>query len=295
MANGLSRDGLCTRSGSASLLVLGILAVCASLIAVSQVSLSSSSTRLRIRKNRISLRTASLLGLRQGMELLADDTIPAYDDAREDWGQPLRFITSEGVSVSVIISDAQNRLNINHFNQPLSPGTVRTPEDMFSDLATLKGTEIDAEELNFLAATMREEELELQDPMQLLSIQPGLMESFPFMAMELSALPSTQTRPIQVNLNSVRPVVLSALVGPQLQAWVEQVLLAREAAPLPSVAAVSRSLPSVIQPLLSRAVDVRSTYFEIQVTSLVDSMEETLRVLVQRTSDNGVEVLRCQW
>lgn len=284
-----------SRSGAASLLVLGVLTACVTLLAGSQISLRNRAIDLRIAQAGHTMRAAAVLGLREGMALLAEDTLPGIDDPREEWGQPLRFRSSDGVSVWVQVSDAQDRLNINHLSLPVSPTMIRTPETMFSELIEMKGFEPESETISSLAQEMREEELELQDPLQILSLVPEIMEGYPFIGDHLSALPRRESGFIPVNLNSVQPEVLLAILGTQFQGWVERVVTARESAPIPSIESVFSGMPGIIQPVLPRVLSVQSDYFRIRVLCEIDSIQRETIALVQQSSTGDVEIIRCQW
>jgi general secretion pathway protein K len=284
-----------SRSGSVSLVAVGVLAVCAVLLTGAQTSLRSSATALRIRQNQQALRTACVLGLREGMGALQQDSIPAFDDPREDWGTPLRFVSSDQVEITVAVTDAQSRFNVNRLMQPLSPTMLRTPEQMFADLVAISGLEIEMELVRHLSAQLRDRDIALQDPRELVEMDPIFQASLPAMAPNLIALPPPASGSHPVNLNTVNPAVLSAILGPQLDGWVEQVVLNRESAPIPSLGAVASGLPPVAQTLLSRVVDVRSEYFLITVTAQTDAMEQVLTALVHRPAPQTVEVVRCQW
>lgn len=289
------RSRLLSRHGSASLLVLGVLTVCLVLLTGTQASLSFTATRQRIDRNNQLLRSACLLGFREGMSVLQEDRQPAFDDLREAWAEPIRFITSDQVQLRVQITDAQSRFDVNRLAQPVSPSMVRTPEDMLSDLFEIRGIPIDRDMIRQLAKDMREEDRTLQDPLQFLSIEPPLAESLGFVLGDLSALPRPATGVSRINLNTVRPAVLSAVLGPQLDGWVTQVVSAREAAPIPSVGSLTTGLPPFVQNLLSQVLDVRSMYFEVIVTAVHDDMEQELTALVRRGPSNALEVIRCQW
>jgi type II secretory pathway component PulK len=275
--------------------VIGTLTVCLVLITGAQVSLRSSATQLRIRRAQQSLRAACLLGLREGMQRLNEDTLTAFDDPREEWAQPLRFRSSDGVELHVQVTDAQSRFNLNHLSRPITPATVRTPEEMFADLLIQAGLEVDPGLVRPVANRLREDDITLHDPRQLITLQPELAEAVSVLDPVLSALPPPATGVLKVNLNTVDPAVLSAIVGPSLQGWVNQVMRIRETEPIPSVVAAARALPPLVQDLLRDAVDVRSTLFEISVVCQADGMERTLRAVVRRSAEDGVEVIRCQW
>lgn len=241
------------------------------------------------------MRAAQNLGLRIGMERLSEDDIPAYDDARESWGQPLRFRSSDGVDVLVEVLDAQNRFNLNRLTLPVTPATVRTPEQMLADLMRMK----EIPEANTRAAewtgAVKELDEELQDPGQMFALAPEDAPLISFLASSIATLPRPESRPMKLNLNSVQPEVLLSVTGPQLAGWVNTVVSQRETAPIPSIGATTAGLPPLVLGALSRVVDVRSETFEIRVTTETDRMQSTLQALVKRTPGGGVEVIRCRW
>lgn len=284
-----------SRSGSATLLVLGVLLGCAALVTSGQAWLRNQSTAVRLHANQVETRAAAVLGLREGMQHLSEDSVPSYDDLREPWAEPLRFQSSSGVDVQVSIRDAHRQWNLNHLSLPVSTSLIRTPEDMMADLFTLLEIRDREEEIADLTRLLRKEELPLQHVSQLLSLQPEWGGALLKLAPHVTALPRPENRFLPLNLNTVQPEVLSATVGPQYQGWVRTVLTQREAAPIASVDAVIRGLPEIARTALTAVVDVRSEYFEIEVRTEQDAVPQTLRALVRRPSAGVVEIVQCQW
>jgi type II secretory pathway component PulK len=195
--------------------------------------------------------------------------------------------------VTVHVLDAQNRFNLNRLSQPLSPSMVRTPDDMFGDLVRFSGMEDENNLSRTVGPWLRLHDIELHDPWQLVSIQPEYVEFLSYLGPQVVCLPRPQTGAVKVNLNTVDPDVLTAILGPQFRGWVQSVLNFREAAPIPSVSAVTRGLPAIAQSVLPDVLDVRSEYFEIRVTATKDSIQREKVTLVRCPSTGRVEVVRC--
>lgn len=282
-------------SGSVSLLVVGILTGCLGLVAGMHAWLNRDSVELRIQRNQMIHRSALQLGLREAMKALADDEMPSVDDRREPWGEPLNFVSSDGVALNIQISDALDRFNVNHLSLEMTPDAFRTPEQMLTDLMKSRGIE-DAE---LKAASITQEVSEWEEPLvhpsQLLSLIPDEGQTILVLMPHLSALPRPQGKFLKMNLNSVQPEVLIAVLGPQFSSWVDAVVELRASAPISSVSLATAGLPSIAQTALERIVDVRSTLFMIQITSQTDIMTSSMEAIVLRSSGGDVEVLQCLW
>lgn len=280
-------------SGSALLLVLLVLMGSVSMVSGIQHLLIQRSTALRITSNEQRLRAALILGLQEAatslaesewtVNLLADERFLARD-----------FDSSDGVQVRLRLHDAQDRFNLNDLSLPLTPGTLRSPWDMFEELLRERGVEAGQDTLASLRGWIEEEEVWFEHPDQLKWVLADPEKWQPVMD-SLSSMPRPGSRALTVNVNTVRPEVLRAMVGPPLHGWAESVLAAREQEPLHSISNQVRFLPEVVRPVLEAALDVQSEYVEAELVAEVDHSRKTLRALLHRNSEGDVEVIRCQW
>jgi type II secretory pathway component PulK len=272
--------------------VLAVLVSCTALTVAAQRQLLSRSRMLEQERDEVELRGTLLLGLREGMELWAADEDWTVDHPEEDWFRPREWTTSSGVTLRVQLRDAQDRWNLNHLSLPVTPGMVRTPRAMFQDLLRLHGEDprdwrdtLDAVEADspwFATADL----LALYRPDA--GVPAPLRE-------QVVALPHPKGRFLPLNLNTVQPEVLEALVGDSLRAWVDRVAGARTDRPIRSVASQTQFLPGPVRMALSQGVTVRSSYAQLDVVAETGSTRRELTAWLVRNTEGTVEVLQCHW
>jgi|GEM_PF-1206840 len=287
---GFSRGG--RRRGSVLILVLVVVVVCLSLSGGIQQTLFRRNMAHRVADNEVKLRAALMLALQEGAALLAKDEDPAVDHAGEMWMRPRDYETSEGVRVRLFLVDAQDRFNVNHLTIPSRPGEVRGAWDVFEALSTAESAP-DPE--RFRRVRMRLQGEELRFPAVETFLAWNEEEPLPVPVGLLTALPHPEKRWLPVNLNTVRPEVLRAMVGSSLDAWTDTVLNAREMEPIRNVGTQTRMFPASVRSALSSVFDVRSRYVELRAEAETDSTVKTLKALLERSREGGVEVVRCQW
>lgn len=282
-----------SRTGSALLFVLLVLMGTVSMAAGIQHLLVRRSRALRMESNDRKLRAALILGLREAVNTLAASewTVEAFSDPSF---QLREFKSSEGVQVRLQIRDAQDRFNLNDLRLPLTPDTPRSPWRMFEDLLRARGVEIKPEALTALRGWIETEEVWFESPDQL-KLALGDDAFWSPVRDSLSSLPRPSNRALSLNVNTVRPEVFRAMVGPSLHGWADSVLAAREQEPIRNIAAWLQVLPDVIRPSLDAALDVRSEYVEATLVAETDHTRKTLSALLHRVSGDGVEVIRCRW
>ncbi|MDF3129926.1 type II secretion system protein GspK [Kiritimatiellaeota bacterium B1221] len=281
------------RRGSVYLLVLLVMISSMTLVAGLQnvlVRRTKTLDRIHIQQK---LRNALLLGLEESTSLLLEDDDFAVDGLTDNWAIPLEFTTTEGVHLEVILQDAQRQFNLNHLSLPVSSSMPFTWMDVFEDLVRSTEMEIPAQIFTNLQNEIDVYEVWFDDPQMLTLLVPDA-EALLEVSDSLCALPRPESRPLLLNINTVQPEVLEALVGDSLQGWVDNVLIARETEPLRNLSGVLQLLPTQVQPLLMSVLDVRSEYFTARLVARLDQSEQTLTALFKR-SEGNVEVLRCQW
>jgi type II secretory pathway component PulK len=281
------------RTGSAFVLVLLVLMGTVSMVSGIQHLLVQRSISLRIQANEQRLRSALILGLQVAVDTLAESewTVETFFDGNPG---PKEFLSSDEVYVQIQLQDAQDRFNLNDLSLPLTPGTLRSPWDMFEDLLRAQGVEVSQAGLNTMRLKIEEEAFWFESPDQL-ALFPGDMGQWDPALSSLSSLPRPSNRALTINLNTVRPEVLRAMVGSPLHGWADSVLEAREQEPIRNVETRLRTLPEVIRPVLEAALDVRSDYVETFLVAEVDQTRMTLRALLHRGSTGEIEVVRCLW
>ncbi|MDA3875343.1 MAG: type II secretion system protein GspK [Kiritimatiellae bacterium] len=280
-------------SGSALLLVLLVLMGTVSMVSGIQHLQVQRSMDLRISSNQQRLRSALILGLQEAATSLAESDWEV-DVFSEEAFQRREFESSEGVQVRLQLRDAQDRFNLNDLSLPLTPGTLRSPWDMFEDLLRAQGVEVNQGTLAALRGWVEEEEVWFDHPDQL-NVAVADQEIWQPVLDSLSGLPRPANRSLAVNVNTVRPEVLRAMVGPSLHGWADSVVAARDLEPLHSISNQVRFLPEGIRPVLEAALDVQSEYVEADLVAEVDHTRKTLRALLHRGAEGKVEVIRCQW
>ncbi|MGA0333137.1 MAG: general secretion pathway protein GspK [Kiritimatiellia bacterium] len=284
------RLGITGRKGSVYLVVL--------LVMVGSLSLVSSLQQVLLRRSRIlaqqqteaQLRTALLLGMQQAGQMLLEDDDLSVDTLQDPWMEPREFVSSDGVQLRIQIQDAQTRLNLNHLRLP---GLSFRWSGVLESLMQEAGFEPDPEWFRRLDAQLEEEEVWFENTDLLSLILP---EAGDFVGGTdlLTALPHPDSRPLPLNLNTVRPEVLAAVLAPSLQGWTQTILETRDQSPIRSVDSLINTLPPPVQTALREVFSVRSDWMEARLLAQKEETVRSLRVLFRRSAGN-VEVMRCQW
>ncbi len=281
------------RQGSVYLLVLLVMISSMTLVAGLQNVLLRRTKTLEQVHIQQKLHNTLLLGLEESARLLLEDDDLAVDGLTDEWAQPFEFTSTEEVYLQVVLEDAQRRLNLNHLSLPLRANMPRIWMDIFADLVRNAELEVSPQIFTMLQNEVDLYEIWFEDPEMLKLLVPN-GELLLAVSDSLCALPRPESRPLLLNINTVQPEVLEALVGDSLQGWVDNVLIARETEPLRNLSGVLQLLPAQIQPLLLSVLDVRSEYFTAHLVARLDQSEQTLTALLKR-SEGNVEVLRCRW
>lgn len=282
------------KSGSAFLLVLMVMIASLSLVAGIQQVLVRRTTSLRIEQNERILRNALLLGLQEGVSLLSEDEDLSVDALSDSWLQPIAFLTNEGVALRIELEDAQNRFNLNHLTLPPSPDMPWSYLDIFQELVRSEDQPLDRIEFQRFQSYIVEKEIWFEDP-EGLSLYPSSVSGEWTRSTSLIALPRPESRPLPMNINTVKPEILEAMVGSSFKAWTDSVLEAREYEPIRNVGSIARTLPDIFQNMLFEMLGVRSEYVMATFTAEVDNTQRTLSALLHRLPGGEVEVIRCQW
>lgn len=283
-----------SKSGSAYLLVL--------LVMVSSLSMVTSIQQLLLRRTRTlqadqteqQLRNALILALQQSMQLLSEDDDAAVDIETEAWAQPAEFRSSDGVTVHAQLHDAQRGFNLNHLSLKPAPGSPRSFLDIFEDLLQDAELEPNPAALQKLQAAIFAEDVWFDTPQTLLLLSPEAplyLEA----ADLLCALPRPSVRPQPVNVNTVSPAYLHALVGNSLRGWADQLLAKREQHPIRNLSQFTLTLPPQVQGALLEMLTERSEYIDARLVATHRNTEMRLTALLHRLPGGDVEVLRCQW
>jgi len=283
-----SSDSVLRKQGSVFVLVLAVLAGTLSLVA----GIQSLQVRRTLDSRRVhtarTLRNALIQGLQIGMETLAEGT----DTESSQW--PLEGETSEGVQLRILVRDAQDRFNVNDLTLRPRENHPRTPWDQFQSLAAAEGIPFSSDLRARLEDALLDRDVQLESARELRTFFTD-PEDFDRLESRLVAHPRPSERPATLNLQTVDPEVLRALVGEPLHAWADRVINLREQAPLQNIQATLTGLPLPLQRLLSSRLSLRSDYLEFTVVAEADYTLRTLDALVRRGSEGELEVLRCLW
>ncbi len=309
--------------------MLVVLVACAALLAATQALQARRGTELGMAAVQVELRGALLMALDQAARDWAADGDLTVDHPGEAWALARDVTYDNGVSVRITPRDAQDRYNINNLGLSALPDAIRPPYEVMADLLIRCGRFRDSRllaqvqdwidpdeegpyESRWVAGQGRSDrpanrpllsfgELRLVDPLisdwfRAPAEGPGDGRRFEArLEEETTFLPVPARQVLPVNLNSVRPTVLRALVGESQSAWVDTVLQARARAPLSKVEFVTELLPEILRAEVSDAVAVRSDYLELRLHAFLQNTPMELTALLKRDADGKVEVVRCLW
>lgn len=287
-------DRLGTCRGSAYLLVLLVMVSALAMVSGIQQLLIRRTRSLQASQTAMHLRNALILGLQTGMQVLAEDEDLGVDAPSEEWAQPLAFTSSDGVALQLQLKDAHTGFNLNHLSLPPVPGSPRSFLEVFEDLLQASGTEVKTADLKRIQEQIGKDKVWFESPLTLASLSPvgtGLLSASNW----LSAVPRPAARPLALNVNTVHPEVLHALLGPSLKGWADQLLARRAQVPIRNLQAYVLSLPPQLQLMLPDLLTVRSEYIEASLTARLGGTEMRLQALLHRLPGGEVEVRRCLW
>jgi type II secretory pathway component PulK len=283
-----------TRRGAAYLLVLLVLVSSLAMVTSLQQLLMRRTRNLQAAQTAQQLRNALILGLQQGMMTLADDEDLGVDAPSEAWAQPAAFISNDGVALQLQLADAQRGFNLNHLSLKPGPGSPRSFLEIFEDILQNAGVEVEPADLKRLQSVIDEESVWFES-LQTLQLLTPEAERYLEAADLLCAVPRPSARPLALNVNTVSPEVLHALLGSSLKGWANQILERREQEPIRSLEKFTLSLPPQLQAVLLDLLTVRSDYIEARLIAQHRNTEMRLSALLHRLPGGEVEVLRCQW
>jgi len=282
------------RQGSALVLVLTVLVSCVGLVAGVQSRLVSRARLLSQEAAEVELRGALLLGLQEGMRQWSEDEtwiLPRNEtDPQPFWD--LR--TDSGAAVTIRLRDAQDRLNLNHLNLPVTPEFPRSAMDMLQDLLAMTDPESDPESFVRFGRAVEELEPWFSGVGQIDRLEPATRE-WRAVRTYLVALPHPRERWLPVNVNTAPPELLEAILGVRFRGWIDTLVRARETGPIMDLAHYLMFLPELVRQPVSRVLDVRSEIAEVTVTAEGWNTRRGLTAWVRRSHGGDVEVIRCRW
>lgn len=282
------------RGGAAYLLVLLVLVSSLAMVTSLQQLLMRRTRNLQAAQTAQQLRNALILGLQQGMNTLSEDEDLTVDAPSEAWAQAAEFVSSDGVVLQLQLADAQRGFNLNHLSLKASPGSPRRFLEIFEDVLQNAGIDVEPADLKQLQSVIDDESVWFES-LQTLQVLTPEADRYLEAADLLCALPRPSARPLALNVNTVSPEVLHALLGNSLKGWANQILERREQEPIRSLERYTGSLPPQLQRVLLDLLTVRSDYIEARLIAQHRNTEMRLSALLHRLPGGEVEVLRCQW
>ena len=275
-----------SRAGGAALLVLVVLVTGASLVSLVQHAQTQRTFALRMGRAEVELEAAMLLGLNTAMRLLSEHTLAFPEDPFPPETGEEGFWADNGALIRLTFRDAQDRFDLNWLrNQGV-------PRESFGHL--------------FRAAGLRGSLLALDAWTE----HPPLLESVDAFALHLpeaeawlagplredvTSLPLPASGVLPLNVNAVDADLLVRMLGESLRGWTETVLRMRELDPLPDIGGALALLPAPVASALRPYLDVRSSYFDVEIGAEYDSFAGAGRALLRRSDDGTVEVIQCRW
>lgn len=308
------------RRGGALIVVLGVVAVVALLVAHVQVRAAMSRRQMERDLLRARLQAAASEAAFYALELLAEDEDPLCDHTNEDWCVRTEWKDPSGITVRLRVTDENRFFDIN--NLVSEPGqTARAPADVLADLMTLCGDFLPVERIATLKDWMdadREGVWEssyyasqkLSGPpnrplvtwQEWLAVRGFDREYFrprprtttyePFKADPLSVftiLPGPRRLPIRVNVNTASATVLTGLLGLAGEDTALALVNMRNKRPFRSIDELMWAAPDVVRNARSY-LDTRSRYFGIHVQASAGDRVEAVFALAERGNEGQIEI-----
>ena len=314
------------REGSILVIILIITGLLAALVLHGLLAARSTVRLNDSRRERALLRAAASDVARQALKRLADDPDLNVDHAGEDWAQPIDLTQPSGISIRVVLTDAQSKFDLNNLIAQPAEG-ARTPRDILVDLMNACGhfTPLDRiealedwidEDLDGLYEADRYEAQDLSvrppnSPLQslaecvdILKWSPDDFEARPSnikhdlfggaLKEQVTVLPGTRVSPVPVNVNTVTPLVLRSVLGWDEEDVVQYIRHARAEQPIRSLS-IMEHLRSGLYQKAGPWLSVRSSWFELHAMACRNTQCVSLYALVHRNTKGQVDIIRWIW
>lgn len=301
-------DGPDPRAGMAlpAALIVGAALSALALHALAAARAETRSAEAAARARRLGA-AAAAEALRRLGELAADEN-PLVDHLGEDWARAAAYTTPGGVSVISRVEDEERRFNLNNLTLAAAEPVARPVSAALAEVLARAGAGDPRRRVEALRAALRDPEAgaeprlrPLADWAQLADI-PGFDRDFLERPTDndrreirpadvLTVIPFDPLRPSPINLNTAPAEVLSGLFSRDRPDLVRAIEGLRRAAPLSSVAVLSRRLDPLLFNRLAPWMAVHSTHFRITATAADERGGRTVRVLARRDLEGRVRVL----
>jgi len=275
-------------------LVLAVLVSCVGLVAGVQSRLLSRAKLLGQEAAEVELRGALILGVQEGMRRWSEDENWILPPEKNGPGAFWEFETDTGATVTVTLRDAQDRLNLNHLNLPVTPEFPRSALDMLEDLLDMTDPEADPEIFTRFRRIVEEVEPWFAGVERMDRLDPEIRE-WRGVRTYLVALPHPRERWLPVNVNTAPPERLEAILGVRFRGWIDTLVQAREAEPITDLGNYLQFLPQIIRQPVNRVLGVRSEMAEVRVAAEGWNTRRDVTAWLRRSGGGDVEVIRCQW
>lgn len=308
------------RRGGALIVVLGVVALVALLVAHVQVRAAMSRRQLERDLLRARLQAVASEAAFYALHLLAEDDDPHCDHTNESWCVQTEWKDPSGTTVRLRVVDQNRFFDIN--NLVSEPGqAAREPADILADLMTLCGDfspeervttlqdwmDTDSEgvwEASYYARQNRPGPVNrpLTTWQEWLAVQ-GFDRAYfrlreratwyePFKADPLSVLtvlPGPRRLPIRVNVNTASATVLTGLLGLASEDTAVALVNMRNKRPFRSIDELMWAAPDVVRTARSY-LDTRSRYFTIHVQASAGDRVEAIFALAERGREGQIEI-----
>jgi type II secretory pathway component PulK len=311
------------RHGGALILVLGVVAVVALLVAHAQMRAAMARRWNERGLQRARLQTAAAEAAFFALRQIASDEDLSCDHTNEAWCIRREWKDPAGISVHLQVTDENRFFDVN--NLAAVPGEkMRAAADILADLMMLCGDFAPEGRLAALKDWMDADQdgawesafyaqkglpvpanRVLYTWAEWLAVDGFDREYFkhrermtmfePFKADPLSVftvLPRNRRQPMRVNINTASPAVLTGIVGLEHEAAVATLVAMRNKRPIRTVDELTWMAPDVLKTVRDY-LDVRSRFFTIHAQAYANERIEAVFALAERTRDGQI-VIR-QW
>lgn len=312
----------------ALLLVLVLMGSMVVMVLSTQLAVSTSRRAARLEWQRAVLLAQAEQAARLALGRLTDDEDLNVDHYGEEWAQPFAYTLPDGIQVRGTVVDVCRSFDLNNLAaEELVSEDARSVGNILRDLFIVGGDLSSADRIEGLRDWIDqdgegfredgwylEQNLDYGCPNTVLHswselrwiagftdawMQEALLpteDSWEAVLHDsLCVIPVEHAGVVPINVNTALKSTLIGVLGPEYEGEVELLLSMRKDQPVRSLSALSYVVAPEYATKIQPYLDVKSSFFEVQVQAVKGGLTKQLFVLVQRSTDGGLQVINWKY